>query len=321
MTVRLHRTNSAYNLLLSPYLFFSDVVDFSSHLCYIFICSPVKSVEKHSHVNSRRSGEPVSNTKSDVVPRKQVASNLNIASPPFYPTGSSTKDNSAPSKRDVQAGTINRNGQHSVVDENFPMAQSSSTMRGKNIVDSVGNLSLGDSSSAMAGKPSNAMQVPLPGSSSFNPGQHQFRGHGRGPASFTHMAYQPVSNNQVNRAPQTNQLQNVRNPGQSRAQSSLQSSAQQFTQRTPSGSQAFSPPKAAGAVNTSESAEVDSASDSNQPKTALVAKGKGNAPGSAKGSFLYGGAQVMASSGGMGTGPGDQNFPAFLPGTMPVHFC
>ncbi|KAH6758789.1 hypothetical protein C2S51_019024 [Perilla frutescens var. frutescens] len=274
---------------------------------------PGKSVEKHSHVSSRRSSEPVSNAKPDVVPRKQVASNLNIASPPFYPTGSSAKDSTVPPKRDVQAGAINRNGQQSAVNENFTMAQSTVTMRGKNIVDSIGldNLSISDSSS---GKPSNAMHMPLPGSSSINPAQPQLRGQGRGPASFTQMTYQPVSNNQLNRVPPPNQPQNVqRNPGQSRAQSSLQGSVQQFMQRVPSGSQAFSPPPAAGAVNTSESGEVESASELNQSKTALVAKGKGNAPGSGKGSFLYGGAQVMGSSGNMGSGHGDQNFPAFLP--------
>ncbi|XP_042064336.1 protein MLN51 homolog isoform X1 [Salvia splendens] len=243
---------------------------------------PGKSVEKHSNVSSRRSSEPVSNAKPDVVPRKQVASNLNIASPPFYPTGSSTKDNTAPPKRDVHASTVNR-GQQPVVGEKFTMSQSTATMRGKNIVDSIG--------------------------------QPQLRGQGRGPASFTQMVYQPVvSNNQHNRVPPPNQQQNAqRNSGQSRAQSSLQDSSQQFTQRVPSNSQAFSPPKAAGAVNTSESGDVESASELNQPKTALVAKGKGSAPGSTKGSFLYGGAQVMGSSASMGSGPGDQNFPAFLP--------
>ncbi|XP_042049478.1 protein MLN51 homolog [Salvia splendens] len=278
---------------------------------------PGKSVEKHFHVSSRRNSEPASNAKPDVVPRKQVASNLNIASPPFYPTGSSTKDNTASPNRDVQAGTINRNGQQSVVGENFTMSQSTVTVGGKNIVDSIGleNLSMGDSSSSVAGKSSNTMRMPTPGSSSFNPGQPQLRGQGRGSASFAQMAYQPaVSNNQLNRIHPPNRPQNVqRNPGQSRAPSSQHGSAQQYTQHGPSNSQALSPPKASGAVNNSESGKVESASELDQPKSALVAKGKGNAPGSAKGSFLYGGAQVMGSSSGMGSGPGDQNFPAFLP--------
>ncbi|KAI3455395.1 hypothetical protein Pfo_012058 [Paulownia fortunei] len=276
---------------------------------------PGRSGAKRSYVSSGRTNEPVSNAKPDVVlPRKQVASNLNIASPPFYPTGSSTKDNTVPLKRDVQAGTINRNGQQSVVDESFTMAQSTATMRGKNIVDSIGvdNLYIDDSPSAMAGKPSNTMQMPLTGSSSINPAQPQLRGQGRGLTSLTQMAYQPaVSNNQVNRVPPPSQLQSVQwNPGQSRAQSSLQASVQQFAQRLPSGPQAFSPPKAAGAVNAFESGELESASES---KTEVVAKGKGSVQGSGKGSFLYGGAQVMGASGSMGSGQSDQNFPAFLP--------
>ncbi|KAK6148888.1 hypothetical protein DH2020_016413 [Rehmannia glutinosa] len=263
-----------------------------------------KSVAKHSYASSGRTTEQVSNAKSDVVlPRKQVASSLNIASPPFYPTGSSTKDNTVPLKRDVQAGTISRNGQQSAVDGSFTMSQSTATMRGKNIVDSIGveNLYIDDSP-----KPSNAMQVPLSGSSSINSAQPQLRGQGRGLTSLTHMAYQPVvAKNQVNRVPPPSQLHNnvQRNLGQSR----IQSSVQQYAQRVPSGPQAFSPPKAENAF---EAGELESASDS---KTAVVAKGKGGVQGSGKGSFLYGGAQVMGASGSMGSGHGDQNFPAFLP--------
>ncbi|GFP95477.1 hypothetical protein PHJA_001692000 [Phtheirospermum japonicum] len=247
-----------------------------------------KSVEKHSYVNSGSTYEPVSNTKSDMtLPRKQVASSLNIASPPFYPTGSSAKDNTVPLKRDVQAGTINRNSQQSVMDEKSHTAQSTATVRGKNIVDSISveNLYYDDSHS---GKPSNSMQVPL----------SQLRGQERVLTS-AQMAYQPVvSKNQFNRGPpsQTHNVQ--RNPGQSHVQSSVP----QGTQRLPSGPQTS---KGAGAVNAIESGEVESASES---KTAVVAaKGKGSMQGSGKGPFLYGGAQVM------GSGRGDQNFPTFLP--------
>ncbi|KAL8458160.1 hypothetical protein ACS0TY_035879 [Phlomoides rotata] len=279
---------------------------------------PGKSVEKHSHVNYRRTSEIVTNTKPDVVlPGKQVASNLSIASPPFYPTGSSTKDNTVPPKRDAQAGIVNRNAQPLMVNESFTMAQSTTTIRGKNIPDTIGldNLSIGDSPSVMAGKPSNNVQMPLSGSSFMNPVQHQLRGQGRGPASFAQMAYQPVvPNNQLNRVRPPSQLPSAqRNPGQTRAQSSLQGPVPQFAQHSASGAQDFSPPKAAGAVNTFESEDLESVSESNQSKTALIAKGKGNVQGSGKGSFLYGGAQVMGASGNMGSGRSDQNFPAFLP--------
>lgn len=269
----------------------------------LFMCSPGKSVEKHSHVNYRRTSETITNTKPDVVlPRKQVGSNLSIASPPFYPTGSSTKDNTVPPKRDAQAGIVNRNGQPLVVDESFTVAQPTTTIRGKNTI-GLDNLSISDSPSVMAGKPSNNAQMPLSGSPFMNP--VQLRGQGRGPASFAQMAYQPVvSNNQLSRVrPPSQQPSSQRNPGQNRAQSSFQG-----------GVQAFSPPKAAGAVNTFESGDLESVSESNQSKTALVAKGKGNGQGVGKGSFLYGGAQVMGASGNMGNGRSDQNFPAFLPG-------
>lgn len=283
-----------------------------------FILRSGKSFEKPSYVSSLRTSESMSSPEPDVArPRKQVfASNLNIASPPFYPSGSSTKDNNVPNKRDAQDGSINWNGQPSAVGENFTMEQSSGVLRGKNIVDSIGvdKLYIDDSLSAMAGKPANTKQMPLSGPSSINSTQQQFRGQGKGIASLTQMAYQPaVSNNQVKRGNPPNQLQTVHsNPGQTRAQSSVQASGQQFTQRAPSGSQSASPSKATGVVNAVESGELEAASESNKSKTQLVPTGKGSGQGSRRGSFLYGGAQALGTSGN--TSHGDQNFPAFLPG-------
>ncbi|KAL3840917.1 hypothetical protein ACJIZ3_025508 [Penstemon smallii] len=256
-----------------------------------------KSIEKASYVSSVRNSETAPNGKADTIPRKQaVASNLSIASPPFYPSGSSAKDTTVSHKRD-----INRNDQPSAVDG----------MRRKNIVDSIGmsKLYIDDSLSAMAARPS--LPLPLSGSPSINSTQAQLRGHGRGSTSLTKMAYQPVvSSSQVNRIPSPNQLQNVqRNPGQSHAQSS----SQQFTHVHHSGTQANSPPKGVGVLNTFKSGELESSSESSKSKSALVAKGKGITQGSGMGSFLYDGAQVMGTSGVMGNGRGDQNFPAFLP--------
>lgn len=276
-------------------------------MLYIFICRPGKSVDK----------EPMSNSKPDAAPpRKQVGSNLNIASPPFYPTGSSTKDNTVPHKRNIQAGTVNRNGQQSLVGESFSMAQSTAMMRGKNIVDSVSrdNLYIDDSPSGVVRKPPNTMPMPLSGSSFVNPAQPQLRGQGRGLNSVTQMAYQPV-----NKVPSPSHLQNFQKyPIQGRSQSSAQASVQQYTHRSSGGPQVLSPPKAAGSVNSFESGEVESSSES---KTALVAKGKGSVQGSGKGPLLYGGAQVMGASGSMGSGHTDQNFPAFLPGKEGTFSC
>ncbi|GFP99681.1 hypothetical protein PHJA_002112200 [Phtheirospermum japonicum] len=230
-----------------------------------------KSNEKPSNVSYERISESMSNAEPGVVlPRKQAfASSLNIASPPFYPSASSTKDNSGPNKRDVQAGSVK---------------------------------------GGTFGKPANTVQMPTSGPSSINSTHQQFRGQGRGMGSSTQMVYQPVvsNNNQVNRVNPPNQLQTgQRNPGQSRGQSFVQASGQQFTQRVPSGSITSSPPKATGAVNAVESGELEAPSESNKSKNALVSKGKGSVQGNGRGSFLYGG--------NMGSGHGDPNFPAFLP--------
>ncbi|KAL3618333.1 hypothetical protein CASFOL_038654 [Castilleja foliolosa] len=238
-----------------------------------------KSNEKPSYVSYERISESMSNVESGVaLPRIQAfASSLNIASPPFYPSASSTKDYPGPNKRDVQAG--------STKDGAF-------------------------------GKPASTVQMPPSGPSSVNSTHQQFRGQGRGiMGSSTQMVYQPVvsNNNQVNRVNPSNKLQTGQsnpghgqsNPGQSRGQSFVQASVQQFTQRVPSGSITSSPPKATGAVNAVESGELETPPESNKSKNALVSKGKGSIQGNGRGSFLYGG--------NMGSGHGDPNYPAFLP--------
>lgn len=212
-----------------------------SHGWMFFKLRAWKSVEKPSYVSSVRTSESMSNREPDMVrPRKQAfESNLNIASPPFYPSGSSTKDDSVASKRNIKDGSINRN---SVAGENFIMEQSSKMLRGKNIVDSIGmdKLYIDDSLSA------NTKQMPT---------QQQSRGQGRGIASSARMAYQPVgSNNQMNKGNPPNQLQTF----------SVQASGQQFLQR---GLQAASTSKASDAVN---------AVESDKSKTTLVPSGRGS---------------------------------------------
>ncbi|KAL6495887.1 hypothetical protein OROGR_030450 [Orobanche gracilis] len=255
-----------------------------------------KSNENPSYASSGRTSEYMSNTGPDgVLPRKQAfASNLNIASPPFYPSSSSTKDSNAPDKSDFRSGSIK--------DGNFATSQSSGVLWGKDTVDSIGvdRLYIGDS---------------LPDPSLINSTQQQLRGQGRGMASLTQMAYRPiVSNNQVSRTSPPNQLQTVqRNPGQSRAQYFVQTSHQQFRQGVSSGLQASSPPKSAGTVNAIESGELEALSEPNKSNTALVSKGKGEVQGNGRGSLLYGGTQVFGTSGNMGSIHGDPNFPTFLP--------
>ncbi|CAL5439888.1 unnamed protein product [Camellia sinensis] len=275
-----------------------------------------KSIEKTSHHTSGRAPTATSNADSDTVSSRKQAfgSSLSSASPPFYPSGSN-KEITLTQKRDAQAGTINRNPRSAVVDENFSMSQSNSMMRGKNVVE---KLHINDSISANTGKPSTSLPLPPSGSFVVNTTQPlQPRVQGRGLASVQ-MTFQPGAlHNQVSRASPPTQHHTIqRNPAQSRVQPSLQASVQQSGQRPGSGSQTSSPPKAALSINSFESGELESPPESSKSKTALVGKGKGGVQGSGMSSFLYGGAQVMGTSGSMGSGHGDQNFgatPAFLP--------
>ncbi|KAF5957098.1 hypothetical protein HYC85_004323 [Camellia sinensis] len=236
--------------------------------------------------------------ESNPVPaRKQVfASSLNYASPPFYPSLSSNKETTLTQNKDVQAGTTNRNLRSAVMDENFSVSQSNTMMRGKDVVDSIGmeKLYINDSSIIP-----NLFDQGLREESLVPSGQ---------------MTCQPgAPHSQVTRASPPNQLHTVqRNPVQSRVQPSFQASVQS----PGSGSQTTSPPKAALSINYFEPGELESPPESSKSKNASIGIGKGSVQGSGRGSFLYGGTQVMGASGNMGSGHGDQNFPgtpAFLP--------
>lgn len=252
--------------------------------------------------------------ESEAVPAKKhvFASSLNSASPPFYPSSSSSKETPLTQKRDAKSGMSNRNVQSSASDENFSVAQSSAIQRGKSVIDSLGMEKIYIDNTA-SGKPSTNLQFSPSGSSSMSSNQSlQVRAHGRGINSMAQMNYQPSgSNNQVNRiSPPAQMHATQRNPGQSRGQSSVQ----QFAQNPSSSSQVSSPPNAAVNKSSFEPGEMESPTEASKSKTALVNKAKGNAQGTGRGSFLFGGAQVMGPLGNMSNSPGDQNFPAFLPG-------
>ncbi|XP_048319178.2 protein MLN51 homolog [Ziziphus jujuba] len=281
-----------------------------------------KSLEKPSHANSGRGFTPVSNSESNPAPtRKNVfASSLNSASPPFYPSGSSTKDITLTHKRDVQAASTNKNARQSVMDESFSVPQTNALVRGKNIAESVNmdKLHIDDSVNSAAGKTLNNLQMPPSGPSLVNTSQPpQSRAQGR-VVLPGQMSYQPAPpHNQLTRASSSTQLHAVqRSPAQNRAQPAVQNSTQQLGQRPGSGSQTSSPPKTAVSLSSLEPGEVESPLETSKSKTALVGKGKGIAQGSGRGSHIYGGAQVIAATGSMGVSHGDQNFPgtpAFLP--------
>lgn len=278
----------------------------------------MKAPEKASHNNTGRSLAPAPNVEGEPVSvRKHVfASSLNSASPPFYPSGTSSKNIPKVEKREVQAGLPEKN----VYDDSRSMPQSSVMVDGKHVVDAVAmdRLYINDSTNPSLGNP---LSKPSSGSSVVNNAQiPQSRPQGRG-AVVGSASYPPASlHSQVNKVSLPTQSHAVaRTPGQTRVQPAVQVPAQQLGQRPSSGSQSSSPPKTSTSINSVESGEADSSSESSKLKTALVGKGKGVAQGIGAGSFIYGGAQIMGTSGNMNITHGDQNFPptpAFLPGKV-----
>ncbi|KAI9401839.1 hypothetical protein POPTR_001G178900v4 [Populus trichocarpa] len=287
---------------------------------------PGKPLEKHSHGSSGRVLISASNTESDQVPTARKNSNLSSASPPFYPSGSSSKDITLGQKRDVHGASTSKNHRTPVIDENFPMQQTSALVRGKNIADSVAIDKLYiDDSITPAGKPLNNMQTPPSVSSVVSTIQSlQSRAQGRGVAMSSQRSYQgSPQHNLTNRTSPTAPLHSrQRSPAQNRiqpapAQNRIQPApAQPLVQHPGSGSQASSPPKTALSLNSYEAGEAETAVESSKSRTALVGKGKGIIQGNGRGSFLYGGAEVVGATRNMGVGHGDQNLPGtptFLP--------
>ncbi|KAL4626267.1 hypothetical protein ACB092_05G084000 [Castanea dentata] len=214
-----------------------------------------------------------------------------------FSSTSNVESDPVPKRRQVfsssNSGSSYRDLHPTVMDDGSSVQQTNSLLQGKNIVESVGmdNLYIDDSINTGAGKPLSNMQMPLFGSSLVNPTQSlPLMAQGRGFSILGQMNYQQgPSHNQVNRVSSSTQLHSVqKGPVQSRALS----------------------------INSNESGEAESTSESNKYKGALVGKGKTNTQGTGRGSFMYGGVQVMGATGNMAVGHGDQNFPgtpAFLP--------
>ncbi|KAE8705145.1 CASC3/Barentsz eIF4AIII binding, putative isoform 3 [Hibiscus syriacus] len=235
-------------------------------------------VEKTSHAHSSRAFTPATNADNVSFPAKKhnFASSLSSASSPFYPSGSS-KNDSLTQKKDFQAGN--------------------------------------DSTTSASAKPLTNVRMVPSGSSLDNSSQPSQSGvQGRGIAIPGPKTYQPApQQNQVNRVSPPAQVTSVqRIPVQGRAHFSVQAAAQQLGHHPDVGSRASSPPKTAMSVSSYESGEVESSVKS-KPEGALASKGKSSLQGAGRGSYLYGGAHIIGTTGNMSISHGDQNFPAFLP--------
>lgn len=276
----------------------------------------VKSHDRIPNAASGRNSMPTATKETETVPVKKVASSLNSASPPFYPSGSSNSDASSAQRRETQAGIGNRNIRPSVGRDGFSMQQPT-LGRGKNVIDGVGmdKLYIDNSVSAMP-KMTNNVHTPR-SSTTVPPNQTSHsRGHGRG-TPLSGSTFQPSpSHTHANKISSPSQvLHPVRHPVQSRNHPSLPASSPQLGQRSIDSSQS-SPPKSGVSVSAVGIGELDSGLELNKSGVALVGKGKGILQGGGRGPFLYGGAQAMMPGGNVGVAPGDQNFPAaptFLP--------
>ncbi|XP_060167346.1 protein MLN51 homolog [Lycium barbarum] len=276
-----------------------------------------QSVEKLSDNSSSEASAPVSDLQNDGITsvKQNFASSLNYASPPFYPSSSSTKENTVTHKRDLQTGTSSHRVQPYLSGKSSAAAQSTAMLRGKDVRVSTGidKLKIDDSISADFAKLPSNLQMP-PGASSVYSNKQPQRGQGRGFNTSPHMNYQYPPNNQGNRVSQPTKLHSTqRNSAQTRGQPSLQGT-QQLAQQAGTGSQSSPPPRTGETVNTLHG-EIASSLESGK-LSAMVAKGKGSLQGAGRGSAPYGGAQGMGSPGDTGSGKGDQNVsatPAYLP--------
>ncbi|KAJ0933931.1 hypothetical protein HanRHA438_Chr03g0101701 [Helianthus annuus] len=91
---------------------------------------PAKPMEKTTHASSGRASAATSASEpAQVAVSNNVgASNLNSASPPFYPSGST---------KDAQSGSLNRGPRPPVMVENYRISQSN-VSRGRNVSVSLG---------------------------------------------------------------------------------------------------------------------------------------------------------------------------------------
>ncbi|KAL9244654.1 hypothetical protein vseg_018412 [Gypsophila vaccaria] len=252
-----------------------------------------RSYEKRSHSGSGRMAASTtgsSNAEHEAASAKKFGSNLSSASPPFYPSGSSTKDVTATQKKEIHAGNLNKNVQPSA-DPKFSMPSTNPVLRGKNVVDSTG-IDKFQSNNTVPPPSTKAFNNPhLQSSSSSSTSSHnQYahpRGHGRVVGPSKPAVSQPHhTNNHINKVSpqptQANQQSLVLSQGHS---ARVQAPGQQLAQRPLVASQSLSPPKAE----------------------------KGAVQGTGRGSLIYGGGQVLGSGGNVGTGQSDPNMPAFFP--------
>ncbi|XP_031488125.1 protein MLN51 homolog isoform X1 [Nymphaea colorata] len=282
---------------------------------------PVRLNDTNASTGGGRSSPATPTLQPEMVPaRKHVfASSLNSASPPFYPSG---QDISSTPKRHIQAGNAGRSTTNSAnsVDENGMGSNTNISMRGKAVVDSIGQdeIQVDQSMHPVIEKALPNVQVHASGSSPSVSGAQssQTKVQGKGLVVSGQMNY-PV-------APSSGTMNRISTqapvPAQQRlvqGQSTLRSSIQQLSQRPGSGPQESSSSQVSSVASLHEVDEVESPEGSSKSKLSFSGTGKVAPQGNGKASFLYGGAQVIGSTNAEAGGRGDQTFPP-TPALLPV---
>ncbi|GJM94016.1 hypothetical protein PR202_ga10625 [Eleusine coracana subsp. coracana] len=272
--------------------------------------------ESAPNVAAVRESSQVSHAQPEAAAPKRnvISSSLNSASPPFYPSGASNQEFSVGAqRRDMQTGGSNKVLPYSVkMDENSKL-QSGPMGRSRTAVDCSGRdrfhadgpvrsspgraTTASLNSSGFSGSSDNSGQSPIvrtPGGNSNNQSTsslHQTSRISTQPQSHTSVMQQKsgqIPNKSATRIPSQQLSNRASNP----------SSAQQLS------------------VQSTESGENGSYMSPNNPK-APSAVGNMNNQESGRGSFMYGGAQVIGTAGTVGLSQGDQNFPG-TPALLPV---
>ncbi|KAL5229308.1 hypothetical protein ABZP36_017573 [Zizania latifolia] len=274
---------------------------------------PARSQESAANASAVRESGQISNVRSEGVPPKKnvVNSSLNSASPPFYPSGASNSDFSVTTqRRDIQAGGSNKVFPSSMkMDDNLKL-QSGPGVRGRTAMYYGSRDRFQHADGPVRPSPRN-------GGTSTNSSVN----HGKTPIVRAQGGNGIPSNNQST----SPVLQNPRIPmqhpshtsvvhqksGQVQTQSAMRIPTQQLSHRTGNPSTTQHLP-----VRSNESGENGLYPSSNK-SNASAGVGKTNNQETGRGSFMYGGAQVIGAAGAVSLAQGEQNFPG-TPALLPV---
>ncbi|CAM0881575.1 unnamed protein product [Alopecurus aequalis] len=280
---------------------------------------PTRSREPAARSAMDRESGQISNAHSDAVPAKKnvVNSSLNSASPPFYPSGAS--NHAGGQRRDMQAGGSNKGFPSSMKTDDNMKLQSGPIVRGRGSTDYGGRDRfhaeghVRPSPARTAGASSNSSGF---AASSVNTGQSPtVRAQGGNSSMGVPSHNQPTSSfHQTSRisAQQQNHTSVMhQKSGQVPTQPATRNPTQQLNHRSnPSPTTQHLP------ARSTEGGENGSYPSSNQSKTTSEVEKTNKETG--RGSFMYGGAQIIGSAGAVGLAQGEQNnFPG-TPALLPV---